>query len=223
MYNHSSVKKTCKWKINWWKICKDQNFRNSVLVLFLWAESRNFKSVFQGKTGKEVKVSLEISWRMKKTLGCQLSPSPDIFLVGWPLRCLEGVGAVFTSHFPLCSFRQWEPSGLKQKSSSPLLVILLFRGFYESSISWLRWAKLIWLSVTTWQHQFIVFIPLPPRSWLNFWRSSRTNSICEVAGCEGSTILSSSSFYFYNPTFTSAGPEASIPISLKALGAASNL
>ena len=107
MYNHSSVKKTCKWKINWRKICKDQNFRNSVLVLFLWAESRNFKSVFQGKTGKEVKVSLEISWRMKKTLGCQLSPSPDIFLVGWPLRCLEGMGAVFTSHFPLCSFRQW--------------------------------------------------------------------------------------------------------------------
>ena len=164
----------------------------------------------------------EKDWFMR-TLGCQLSLSPDIFLVGWPLRCLEGMGAVFTSHFPLCSFRQWEPSGLKQKSSSPLLVILLFRGFYESSISWLRWAKLIWLSVTTWQHQFIVFIPLPSRSWLNFWRSSRTNSICEVAGCEGSTILSSSSFYFYNPTFTSAGPEASIPISLKALGAASNL
>ena len=48
----------------------------------------------------------EKDWFMR-TLGCQLSPSPDIFLVGWPLRCLEGMGAVFTSHFPLCSFRQW--------------------------------------------------------------------------------------------------------------------
>lgn len=48
----------------------------------------------------------EKDWFMR-TLGCQLSLSPDISLVGWPLRCLEGMGAVFTSHFPLCSFRQW--------------------------------------------------------------------------------------------------------------------
>ena len=50
-----------------------------------------------------------------------------------------------------------------------------------------------------------------------------TNSTCEVAGCTGSRILFSSAFYFYNPTFTSAGPDASILISLKALGTASKL
>lgn len=42
-----------------------------------------------------------------RTLSCSPSPSPEVFLVGGSLMCLEGMGAISTSHFPLHSFRQW--------------------------------------------------------------------------------------------------------------------
>lgn len=162
MYNHSSVKKNMQVKKNWWKICKDQNFVNSVLVLFLWAESRNFKSVFERKTGKEVEHKPGNFRKNEKdcfmrTLGCQLSLWPEVFLVGWPLRCLEGIGAVFTSHFSLCSFRQWTEA-LRPEAN------VFFPTPCHFALLWLLWAKLIWLTVRTWQHHFIVFLPLPPRS-----------------------------------------------------------
>lgn len=93
----------------------------------LWAESRNFKSVFGRKTGKwKPAWKLQEEWKdwFMRTSGCQLSLWPSLSCPVWPLRCLEGIGAVSPYISPSApSDNEMKPSGLKQMFSSPFLVI----------------------------------------------------------------------------------------------------
>lgn len=91
--------------------CKFLNFRNIAFCLFfLCAKSRSCKSVFEEKLERKWNTTENFRKNEKdlimRTFGCYFSLSPEFF-VGWSLSCLKRMGAIFTSHFLLCSFMQW--------------------------------------------------------------------------------------------------------------------
>ena len=144
----------------------------------------------------------------------------------------HGMGAVSTSHVPLCFLNQTLRTGANISLLPP--AIPFFAGFNDSGVPSVGWRGSSpradsahvhntaacsrvcqWVALWSWALNFQV--------QLNFWQSRRTDHICEAAGCEGSRIEYSLdvSFIFVIPPPLLLAQET-LPISLQALGAAFN-
>lgn len=125
MHNQSSVKtKICKCKVNWQEKCKFQNLKkHCFLSVFLCAESRPWKS------------GCEEKWERRKNEEDMVMDPLEFFLCGWAVLWLKRMGAVFTSHVPLCSLTQWAQT-LRTGANISLLppAIPLSFGFNNANI-----------------------------------------------------------------------------------------